>query len=548
MKCFYVLIATICLVGQGWGEAPAPALANGNTRVIFVGDSITGHGGNQVNGFVNVIGPALRAVYPESAPVLIPLGGSGQSVGGWVNVEKKSQTEEGTLDVRGVQVKASLDEPADVLVVMLGMNDVIAPYVNPSDASLEKWIAGYGTLVEALRKRVQPKIIALCSIPLCTEDLNSPKNLLIDQMNLRVRGLAEKVGARYLQTSESMKEVLNQGRRISPKFHLSGDYVHPNAIGHLAIAIAMLRGLGEPAAAQWLVDRRLTPTFERLKNAEPGIAWEVLSAQPEGEKGHFTFRIRYDWPGANAGTRPEVKLVAPEGWSVTPAQGVGASGEFSLSGLPDRLQNTFILEGRDGEEVRKTSGFIAAPWLLAAKMIQGHWSREGIFDVEKGRTVVCDAIESGLDFTAPSEVAGAPQLTWQPVFPNTNFLGGENPSNVDFAAITHAATFEGGYGARWIYSDRERAVKAKINHRMFAGVVYLTVWLNGEELRQGKLVKESVETTLKKGWNTLAFKANHRTWLWQFSIELIGNEGDSLDDLRYSALPHTTSDKSTSNR
>lgn len=547
MKAILALLAGLCLLCRGLAEEPAAALKEGSVRVVFVGDSITGQSRNRPGGFANLMEAALRAVYPGSSPDLVALGGSGQPVGGWLGVELASRTENKMLDVPGVGVKASLDQPADVLVVMLGMNDVVAPYLDGSEAGLDGWIERYAKLLDALRQRVNPKTVALGGVTLCTEDLAGFKNQLIDRMNLRVQALAEKSGARYLPTSETMKEVLKQGRRITPELHLSDDYVHPNDAGHLAVAVGMLRGLGEPKVAEWLVEQRLNPILKKASGGRPAISWEILSSLPEGTEGRFAFRIRYDWVEPNAETLPQVKVIAPEGWSVTPERLEGASGEFILTGVPDRLRNEFALEGRSGQEERRASGAIAAPWLLAAKLIQQNWSGEKL-DIEKSRTPIDEAIEKEIDFTAPSEAAGYPKLTWQPSYPSRNYLGGENPSNVDFWAVTHGAIFEAGYGARWIYSDQERTLKAKIQSRMFAGNVHLLVWMNGLECYRGEIMKEprrekTVEVTMRKGWNALAFKANHRTWLWQFSIELIGDNGDPLSDLRYSIKPVTSPDK-----
>ena len=50
-------------------------------------------------------------------------------------LEKRSRSETVFLDVKGIDVKAALDQPADVLIIMLGMNDVLAPYVTDEPAS-----------------------------------------------------------------------------------------------------------------------------------------------------------------------------------------------------------------------------------------------------------------------------------------------------------------------------------------------------------------------------------------------------------------------------
>ena len=78
---------------------------------------------------------------------------------------------------------------------------------------------------------------------------------------------------------------------------------------------------------------------------------------------------------------------------------------------------------------------------------------------------------------------------------------------------------------------------------MFAGNIFLTVWLNKEKVYQDELTKKSgkkdqVKVKLKKGWNLLVFKSNRMTWQWQQSVNLAPIGSDSLDDLRYSMLKH----------
>ncbi len=528
----------------GAAESEQPCLQNGNVRLVLVGDSITGQSWNAPDGFAHRMEAALKAIYPDSKPDLIVLGGSGQSVESWQNVEKEARTAENYLDVKDIGVKATLDQPADVLVIMLGMNNVLAPYTDQTPASLDQWTRSYQELIDALRKRLKPRVIGLGSITPCTEELASPKNQLMDAMNERVRALAQKAGARYLPTSESVREILRRGRTLKPDFHVTRDFIHPNEAGHLGIAIGMLKGLGEARAAEWLVTQKLANIWKHAVGTKPSFSWQVMPTDSTGLSGRFTFHIKYWWPVADgvASPSPRVRLVAPAGWQFTPLQMDAATGEFTVTGLPDQARNILVLEGKTGDEERHASVVIPAPWLVAAKLVQPYWNGSE-FDAEKGRTPVDDTIEKGGDFTGPLEVSGGQKLVWQLYFPSVNFTGLDDPASVDFAAVTHAATFEGGYGAHWIYSERDRPVRLEIGTQMFAGETHLIVWINNQELYRGKLANKRVETRLKKGWNTLAFKANHRTWQWQLSVGLAGVGDDSLADLRYSIKPPAAADK-----
>ena len=87
--------------------------------------------------------------------------------------------------MKGVPVKASLDKPADGLVIMLGMNDVLAPYVADTPESLDRWTANYRELIVNLKARLQPKVVGLATVTMNTEDPASPKNVMIGKMNER---------------------------------------------------------------------------------------------------------------------------------------------------------------------------------------------------------------------------------------------------------------------------------------------------------------------------------------------------------------------------
>jgi hypothetical protein len=217
------------------------------------------------------------------------------------------------------------------------------------------------------------------------------------------------------------------------------------------------------------------------------------------------------------------------------------AGEFVITGVPDRRENIFTLQGTDGRQTVKKEVKISPPWLVAAGVVQPFWSQMK-FDPAKARTPVDDAIVAGGDFTGPIEVTPGHKLAWQRYFPSVNFTGLDAPGSVDFAAVTHAQNFEAGYSARWVYSPRERPVRVLLGTQTFAGPLYLTVFLNGRELYRGHLTAEpqkrkEVHARLRQGWNPLVCKANHCTWQWQYAVDLAPVGDDSLDELRYSTVP-----------
>jgi len=534
-----VLPILLLAFGLLLADAHASPLDAGNGRVILVGDSITGHSRNRRDGYAHRMEQALKSAHPGSTPEIIALGGSGQSVSSWAGVEKRSREAAVTLDIKGIDAHEALSQPADLLIIMLGMNDVIAPYVSEDENSLDRWSGQYETLIAALRERVHPKELALASIPLCTEDLHSPKNRLIAVMNDRVKALAAKEKARYLPVFETMAETLRKGRDLRPDFNLSPDFVHPAGAGHLAIAIAMLRGIGEEDAARWLDENPLKTALDQAAKDQPGLSWELMESRRIAEGDRFEFRVRYAWQGTEDGIA--VRLIAPEGWSAEPAEAKGNRGEFVLTGTPEKMTSRFRLEGTAGGEKRSVEGAIAAPWLVAAGLVEPAWENNELNEA-KAHTGIDTAIEAGQPFLDLPPASGKEPLKWMAYVPTLNFMGGGSPGNIDFSAITHARTFEAGYAVRWIYSPQEREWPLELATRIFAGNVHLRVWLNGASVYNGQINKEQGRktrrtVTLRKGWNELAVKSNHRAWLWQYSLDFISPEGAAADDLLVRITP-----------
>lgn len=496
------------------------ALRDGD-RIIFVGDSITGLGSNNGQGFVHLIESVLRQTHPSNTMQFVALGGSGQSVASWLSVEKESRRKECLLDVPGVGVQTNLDRGADVLVVMLGMNDVLAPYVSDTATDLDTWTERYRSLIRALRERVHPRVLAVASVTMATEDPASPPNRLIAAMNGRLAALARAEQCLLLPTSETMHDVLRDGRQRCSDFHVTYDFVHPNAAGHVAIAAGMLKGLGEDAAAQSLLNQAVLSKGPSLSYAVEPVAGSLGTEQQ-------TFRLRYWWTATVSETNPpNVRVSASAGWDVAPTQRVAVAGEFMLRGRPDRLRNVFAIHSVLGSLTNECAVTIPAPWLLCAGEIDGAaWIGGQRFNPASGSL-------SNL----PPLVAGASPSRWQRHIPSVNYTGMDSPDSVDFRAISLGTTFEAGYGMRWIHSDRERAVTLRLGSATFAGDIGLTVWLNGQQVYAGLITKEpkktaQVSATLRTGENTLVFKSNHRSWQWQVLVGLTGEGTDDLSDLQ----------------
>ena len=513
----------------------AASLIQPGDRIVFVGDSITGQGGNGgAGGWVGLIGSGLKNQNPESHQVLVALGGSGQTVGGWTNVERKSRTAPTFLDVKTFDLQVELGQHADVVVIMLGMNDVLSPSMAGTPESIQKWSDNYRLLINALRERTTPRLVALATPTPCTEDPVGPKNVVMDKMVEALTKLAAEEKCIVLPTRALSWEILDQGRRLKPDFHFVGDQVHPNPYGHAAIAAGMLKGFGEVAASTATVEKALASLKAQAGADALSYQWSLPPQMPAAD-GSLRFQLNVYHPTG------QVKAEFPEGWSSKETAAKTGSGEtvFLVTAKLDRLVNRVVL--RAGSVTREAT--IPAPWLVGSGNIGRVGWKANVYDREAGKLPADEAVRTGVGFAEAMpqvELKPGVPLVWKPFVSSVNYGGNGAPGAVDFAGITFFSGGEVGYGLRWIQSDKEREVTVKIAKLGFAGSPYLEVWSNGETVFTGDSAKargQDFKTTLKAGWNLISFKSNFSQWQWQFSIDLEPAAGDSLDALRYSIVP-----------
>ncbi|HSI84116.1 MAG: SGNH/GDSL hydrolase family protein [Candidatus Methylacidiphilales bacterium] len=543
---------------------PSKPLLRPTDRVIFIGDSITGQGANVGNGWRHLIQKGLALASAENKQTLISLGGSGQTVGSWSNVEKRSREKEQILDVKGVDVKAELDQPADVVIFMLGMNDALSPSMADTPEAADKWMQTYSELIKSVRSRCNPRVVAIGTPTLCTEDIRTPKNVFLNQLSQRIETLAKEQGYYVLPTRDLMSKVLNLGRAVRPDFHVTTDFVHPNPAGHYAIAAGMLRGLGEMKAVEALKADQEPVLLQ--KNATDGLSYTVTGGFPppgtmepgEAERTAYAQPAYYVnvWhlgsPGSSDSNGPDITLEAPEGMTAKrillsekeKSEIQSASDRFparyEVRGTPDRMETVLTASlVRNPDNVPPARVVIQAPWLVGIAPNPGpHWVA-GKLDPAKASQQPADALFSaGSNFPLhdqAQQINGRP-ASWYKYTASVNWDGENRPGSLDMAALHFYQVFYVAYGLRWYYSETDRPVEVLTSPLGFVNNNYLSLWMNGEKLCDGVPLKkgDKVTTSLKKGWNALVFRSDHSTWLWAFSLDLRGINGDELKDVRVS--------------
>ncbi|MGE9267023.1 MAG: SGNH/GDSL hydrolase family protein [Verrucomicrobiales bacterium] len=512
-------------------RAPAEKLIAATDRIVFIGDSITGQGGRGDQGWMALIGKALQAADPKNRQELIPLGGSGQTVGSWAHVEEKSRQETVVLDIKEFDVRAELDQKADIVIIMLGMNDVLSTHLTDSPEGIANWQKTYRPLLRHVRARTQPRILALASPTPCTEDPRSPKNRVMDRMVAALQELCAEENCRYLPTRESAWEVLHAGRKRHPHFHITTDQVHPNPAGHHAIAAGMLRGLQEEKAARPLLKKAVEIGLPNESAAPLSFSYRLQDASDLNEPTALTLEVFH---GANP-----VSLQLPAGWSAQKITGGETSTSYQLTGRLHRLRQTIILQS--GEAQQEIS--IPAPWLVGvARAGRDGWSGTQ-FDKEAGK-LPTDALFSRRDSLPDDffslEIKPGVPLTWRRFLGDPNYGGNGAPGVIDFAQVSYFQGGDLGYALRWIQSEKKRRVKVKIHRPGFASMSHAQIWLNGTELFAGdpaKAKEQEIEAKLEKGWNLLCYKGNFLQWQWQIGLDLEALGDDQLDALRYATSP-----------
>jgi lysophospholipase L1-like esterase len=514
-------------------------------HIVFIGDSITAQGalgGKQA--WLALFGEGLALVRPTAQPVLLGLGGSGSTVGHWLSVEKRSRSEATTLDDKKRDIGQTLDAQVDIVVIMLGMNDVLSPSLQGTSESFATWMQQYAALVEAVRIRSHPRVIALATVTPCTEDSDAPKNKALAEMNLRLRQFAEQNKYVVLPTSESAFEMLQVGRLAQPDFHVTGDFVHPNGAGHVAIAVGMLRGLGEAAAAEQLLSK-YAGQYRPAPDTLPRLSYTLKQLAGSADDDVQNMVLHYNWTATNNSTTPTVTLALPPGWKANTLTTTAADGEFRLSGPLDRAENTITLTATCENEVRKQTVVIPPGWRVATGRGQVlGWVQNSKYDPTKDIHPRDEQLINGEGFTSPVSFATGETADWKRVIASNNYTGLNQTGSIDMAGVVFFSHGQQVYGARWIYSERARPVQLDLSSQIFAGTWSLGVWLNDSAVYAGKLVDEpgrkiTVPTTLKPGWNRLLFKSTFIQWQWQFSVGLRGLETDDLSDLRYATKPPT---------
>jgi lysophospholipase L1-like esterase len=226
MRCFHCLLWLV-LLSTARAEF---AIRDGDT-VVFLGDSITA---NRQYGKIIETYTLLR--FP------------GRKVR-FINAGKGGETAKGSLERLDKDV---FGQGATLVTVAYGVNDIGWGF-KADEAHKREYLEAIGEIVERCRKHgVRPFI---CSAAITAEDPDKAEQGFLQKMCDEGLAAAKSRGAATIDVQRSMREVqrrmlaanAQEKDKTKPaRMHVE-DGVHLNELGQMAMAFAILKGLGAPA-------------------------------------------------------------------------------------------------------------------------------------------------------------------------------------------------------------------------------------------------------------------------------------------------------------
>jgi lysophospholipase L1-like esterase len=206
-----------------------------NSKLIMIGDSITdcerarpvGEGlfGALGKGYVSLVDGFLQAVYPQRRIRVVNMGTSGNTAR---DLAARWQT-----DV--------IDQKPEWVSVMIGINDVWRQFDTPWQHEWHVPLADYRRLLTGLVAETRPRLAGMVLMTPYIIDPNrqDPMRAMMEEYGAAVKELARKHDAVFVDTQAALDAVL---AHLHPAT-LAWDRIHPNTIGHAAIARAFLRAV-----------------------------------------------------------------------------------------------------------------------------------------------------------------------------------------------------------------------------------------------------------------------------------------------------------------
>ena len=247
-----------------------------NKRVLILGDSIT-----QAGTYATFIEYYLLKTYPKDNFDIISVGLASETINGMT--EKHHPFPRPNLLDR-LDVALKMTKP-NIVFACYGMNDGI--YHPLDDKIMNSYKKGIVTLI----KKVQAIGAKLILLTPPFFDAEAVKNKTLDHVPYDEYSFASPyvnynetliAFSKYLKTlskdflvvdlNEPMKNYILKARTSNPEFKFARDGIHPNALGHLLMALTILKALDAPISPEKDLNKELAkiqsdPLFKLVQKA-----------------------------------------------------------------------------------------------------------------------------------------------------------------------------------------------------------------------------------------------------------------------------------------
>lgn len=251
------LAFSLALVPFVAADDRAPFALQDGERVVFLGDSIT-----QGGAYVVYLDAYVRTRFPDRKIELINHGLSSETINGMSEDDHPGRRPW----VHDRLERDALRWKPDVLSVCYGMND--GNYFPMHPERFEKYKEGYGRLMEIVDRANIPRVYVLTPPPFDAYRRKAGDEKPVDygyrfpavDYDRTLEAYSEWLlaqrhpwGEKYANAKtthvdlhNAMNELLRQRRQGDVSYSFSGDAVHPDATGHLLIAMQVLEAWNAP--------------------------------------------------------------------------------------------------------------------------------------------------------------------------------------------------------------------------------------------------------------------------------------------------------------
>lgn len=212
------------------------SLLQTDTRVLFIGDSITDAGRDRSDpdhlggGYA-----ALVAAYARNPT------GDGQ---GTVTFHNRGISGDRVRDLRARWQTDCLDLAPDVLSIMIGINDTWRRYDNGDPTSADDFARDYDEILNQTRDRVASLLLVEPFLLPVRSEQHSWREDLEEKI-----AVVHKLAEQYAATLVPLDTLLTEAARDNGAAALAGDGVHPTPEGHALIARHWLAAAGVEVTA-----------------------------------------------------------------------------------------------------------------------------------------------------------------------------------------------------------------------------------------------------------------------------------------------------------